>query len=121
MSATVVRRIRLPADRHTPGAAREIVRAALAEVGLTDLMNEALLLTTELATNGVVHAGTDIDVEIVADGDELTVTVTDFADGLPTRITPNGVELAEGGRGMLLVDHFATSWGTTHHPGGKGV
>src|SRR5256885_2326360 len=22
---------------------------------------------------------------------------------------------------MLLVDHFATSWGTTHHPSGKGV
>jgi serine phosphatase RsbU (regulator of sigma subunit) len=58
---------------------------------------------------------------VVADRDELTVTVTDFADGLPSRRTPNGVELAEGGRGMLLVDHFATSWGTTHQPGGKGV
>jgi anti-sigma regulatory factor (Ser/Thr protein kinase) len=117
----VVRRIRLPADRGTPAAAREIVRAALTEVGLTELMDEALLLTTELATNGVVHAGTDIDVEVVADRDELTVTVTDFAEGLPTRTTPNGVEITEGGRGMLLVDHFATSWGTTHHSAGKGV
>ena len=121
MSATVVRRIRLPADRHTPGAAREIVRAALTEVELTELMDEALLLTTELATNGVVHARTDIDLEVVADRDELTVTVTDFAEGLPSRRTPNGVELTEGGRGMLLVDHFATSWGTIHQPGGKGV
>jgi phosphoserine phosphatase RsbU/P len=121
VSATVVRRVRLPADRGTPGAAREVVRAALAEVGLTDVINEALLLTTELATNGVVHAGTDIDLEVVADQDEVTVTVTDFAEGLPTRVTPNGVELAEGGRGMLLVDHFATSWGTTHHHSGKGV
>jgi len=69
----------------------------------------------------VVHAGTDIDLEVVADREELTVTVTDFAEGLPTRITPNGVEIAEGGRGMLLVDHFATSWGTTHYPHGKGV
>jgi serine phosphatase RsbU (regulator of sigma subunit)/anti-sigma regulatory factor (Ser/Thr protein kinase) len=121
VSATVVRRIRLPADRRTPGAAREIVRAALHEVELTELMDEALLLTTELATNGVVHAGTDIDLEVVADRDELTVTVTDFAGGLPTRMTPNGVEMTEGGRGMLLVDHFATSWGTTHQPTGKGV
>src|SRR5436190_11691438 len=121
VSATVVRRVRLPTDRGTPGAAREIVRAALTEVGLTEVMNEALLLTTELATNGVVHAGTDIDLEVVADRDEVTVTVTDFAEGLPTRVTPNGVELAEGGRGMLLVDHFASSWGTVHQPSGKGV
>jgi len=62
VSATVVRRVRLPADRRTPGAAREIVRAALAEAELTEVMNEALLLTTELTTNGVVHAGTDIDL-----------------------------------------------------------
>ena len=75
MSATVVRRVRLPADRRTPGAAREIVRAALAEAELTEVMNEALLLTTELTTNGVVHAGTDIDLEVVADREELTVTV----------------------------------------------
>jgi len=117
----VVRRVRLPADRRAPGAAREIVRAALTEVDLTELLNEALLLTTELATNGVVHAGTEIDLEVVADHNELTVTVTDFAEGLPTRTTPNGLELAEGGRGMLLVDHFASSWGTTHQPAGKGV
>jgi phosphoserine phosphatase RsbU/P len=121
VSPTVVRRTRLPADRRTPGAAREIVRGALAEVELTELMDEALLLTTELVTNGVVHAGTDIDLEVVADRDELTVTVTDFASGVPTRMTPNGVEMAEGGRGMLLVDHFASSWGTTHQPTGKGV
>jgi serine phosphatase RsbU (regulator of sigma subunit)/anti-sigma regulatory factor (Ser/Thr protein kinase) len=117
----VVRRIRLSADRRTPASAREVVRAALTEAELTDVLDEALLLTTELTTNGVVHAGTDIDLEVVADGDEVTVTVTDFADGLPTRTTPDGVELAESGRGMLLVDHFATSWGTTHQPSGKGV
>jgi len=117
----VVRRVRLPADRRTPGAARELVRAALTEVELTEVMDEALLLTTELATNGVIHAATEIDLEVVADRDELTVTVTDFAESLPTRTTPNGVELAEGGRGMLLVDHFATSWGTMQHGAGKGV
>jgi serine phosphatase RsbU (regulator of sigma subunit)/anti-sigma regulatory factor (Ser/Thr protein kinase) len=105
----------------------------LIEVNLTELMDEALLLTTELTTNGVVHARTDIDIEVVADRDELTVTVTDFATatatgfatgfttGLPSRTTPTGGELAESGRGMLLVDHFATSWGTTRYTGGKGV
>ena len=49
----LARRVRLPADRRTPAAARAVVRAILAEAGLTDLLDEALLLTTELATNGV--------------------------------------------------------------------
>jgi len=101
--------------------AREIVREALTEAELTEVMDEALLLTTEIATNGVVHARTDIDLEVVADRDELTVTVTDFSDVLPTPVAPNGSEPAEGGRGLLLVDHFATSWGTTQHSFGKAI
>lgn len=30
-------------------------------------------------------------------------------------------EVSERGRGLLLVDHFASRWGTTHQPTGKGV
>lgn len=80
-SSPLARRVRLPADRRTPAAARAVVRAILAEAQLNDLLDEALLLTTELATNGVMHAGTDLDIEVSADGDGLTVTVTDFAPG----------------------------------------
>ena len=36
---------------------------------LDELLNEALLLTTELSTNAVVHAGTELDIEVVADRD----------------------------------------------------
>ncbi|TWJ10780.1 serine phosphatase RsbU (regulator of sigma subunit) [Stackebrandtia albiflava] len=99
-----------------------MVREVLAEVGLTDLLDEALLLTTELATNGVVHAGTDIDVNVVADDSGVTVTVTDYRSGPiePTTLTPPD-EMAEHGRGLLLVDQFASSWGTSHDASGKGV
>ncbi len=127
------RRLRLPADHRSPAAARAAVRAVLAEAGLNDLLDEAVLLTTELSTNGVVHAGTDLDVEVVADDTGVTVTVTDFrggplgaqflrsgaADERPDNET--GGELAEGGRGLLLVDQFASSWGTTHDPNGKAI
>ena len=131
---TVVRRVRLPADRRTPAAARAVVRSVLEEAGLAELADEALLLTTELSTNAVVHAGTDLDLEVVADATGLTVTVMDFASGMVAagpmigredRRRPNGrpplAELSERGRGLLLVDHFANRWGTTHHTGGKGV
>jgi sigma-B regulation protein RsbU (phosphoserine phosphatase) len=118
----VARRVRLPADRRTPAAARAVVRSVLVEARLTELLDEALLLTTELSTNGVLHAGTDLDLEIVADDTGLTVTVLDMAPGpLDTRLPDTGEPPAERGRGLLLVDHFATRWGTTHHATGKGV
>ncbi|GIJ40658.1 hypothetical protein Vwe01_39830 [Micromonospora andamanensis] len=100
----------------------------LAEADLDELLNEALLLTTELSTNAVEHARTELDIEVTADQAGLTVTVSDFAAGpvdeltvgvrnLATEIT----EVAERGRGLLLVDHFASRWGTTYLRTGKGV
>ncbi|MER7330725.1 MULTISPECIES: SpoIIE family protein phosphatase [unclassified Micromonospora] len=123
-----VRRVRLPADRRTPAAARALVRSVLNEAHLDELLNEALLLTTELSTNAVEHARTELDVEVVADSDGLTVTVSDFAAGPVDELTV-GVrndatdidEVSERGRGLLLVDHFASRWGTTYLPTGKGV
>lgn len=123
-----VRRVRLPADRRTPAAARALVRSVLAAAGLDSLLDEALLLTTELTTNAVEHAGTELDIEVVADDVGLTVIVSDFAPGTVDELTV-GVrndsceigEVTERGRGLLLVDHFASRWGTTYLPGGKGV
>jgi sigma-B regulation protein RsbU (phosphoserine phosphatase) len=124
----LVRRVRLPNDRRTPAAARALVRSVLEEAGLDVLLNEALLLTTELSTNAVVHANTELDIEVSADHSGLTVTVTDFAPGPveqlavgPRNESPDIGEVAERGRGLLLVDHFASRWGTVHEGDGKGV
>lgn len=132
----VVRRVRLPADRRTPAAARAVVRSVLDDAELAELLDAALLLTTELSTNAVVHAGTDLELEAVADPSGLTVTVIDDAKGMVTRSDVPaaaaaelrgsngqrpGSEVADRGRGLLLVDHFAHRWGTTHFRGGKGV
>ncbi|MFC4148980.1 SpoIIE family protein phosphatase [Micromonospora mangrovi] len=123
-----VRHVRLPADRRTPAAARALVRSVLAEADLDELLNEALLLTTELSTNAVEHARTELDIEVVADRTGLTVTVSDFAAGPVDELvvgvrndTPEIDEVSPRGRGLLLVDHFASRWGTTYLPTGKGV
>jgi serine phosphatase RsbU (regulator of sigma subunit)/anti-sigma regulatory factor (Ser/Thr protein kinase) len=120
--------VRLPNDRRTPAAARALVRSVLEDAGLDTLLNEALLLTTELSTNAVVHAGTELDIEVDADPGGLTVTVTDFAPGPvenlavgPRNDKVDIGEVAERGRGLLLVDHFASRWGTVHEGSGKGV
>jgi sigma-B regulation protein RsbU (phosphoserine phosphatase) len=124
----LARRVRLPNDRRTPAAARAVVRSVLEEAGLDVLLNEALLLTTELSTNAVVHAGTELDIAVTADSSGLTVTVTDFAPGPVEQLAvgPRNDkidigEVAERGRGLLLVDHFASRWGTVHEGSGKGV
>ena len=124
----LIRRVRLPNDRRTPAAARALVRSVLEEAELDVLLNEALLLTTELSTNAVVHANTELDIEVSADHSGLTVTVTDFAPGPveqlavgPKNETVDIGEVAERGRGLLLVDHFASRWGTVHEGTGKGV
>jgi phosphoserine phosphatase RsbU/P len=124
----LVRRVRLPNDRRTPAAARALVRSVLEDAGLDTLLNEALLLTTELSTNAVVHAHTELDIEVSADQGGLTVTVTDFAPGPveqlaigPRNESVDIGEVAERGRGLLLVDHFASRWGTVHEGTGKGV
>ncbi|MDG4790607.1 SpoIIE family protein phosphatase [Micromonospora sp. WMMD1102] len=123
-----LRRVRLPADRRTPAAARALVRSVLDEAGLDELLNEALLLTTELSTNAVEHARTELDIEVVADPSGLTVTVSDFAAGPLEDVTARPrndltdiSQVSERGRGLLLVDHFASRWGTTHQATGKGV
>ena len=83
------------------------------------MLDPSLLLTTELSTNAVVHAGTELELEIIADQHGVTVTVIDHARGVLTStaepVTPDAAVLSDGGRGLLLVDHFATRWGTTHY------
>src|SRR6185503_3011738 len=134
VSGPIVRRLRLPPTDTSPAAARGAVSAVLDEADLGSLRAEALLLTSELVTNGVIHARTDVEIEIVANPDGVRVTVTDFAAPDPSLVVTElsvGREAdvgrldtaapAEGGRGLLLVSQFASRWGTSHERGGRQV
>jgi serine phosphatase RsbU (regulator of sigma subunit)/anti-sigma regulatory factor (Ser/Thr protein kinase) len=110
------RRAQFPGDAGAPSAARRFVRAALAEARLDELADDTLLLASELCENAVLHAGTGFEVELVADGGELTVTVTDHG--------PAPMELRRttpGGRGLTLVDTVAQAWGSRHDGRGHRV
>ncbi|MBN1171507.1 MAG: ATP-binding protein, partial [Micromonosporaceae bacterium] len=132
MTAPVVRRLRLPAAQSSPAAARAVVSEAVHEVGLTSVLDEAMLLTTELVTNGVVHARTELEIDLVATRDAISVMVLDHhcgplslagwdAQQPGTGAGGTPAQLRERGRGLLLVDRLADRWGTLHHSGGKGV
>jgi len=100
------------------------VRDVLTETDLTVLVDAAVLLATELTTNAVLHAGTEIDLRIDVDETRLRVSVSDGHRG---ELPPPNLALARqrvlalGGRGLSLVDAIADLWGTTHDRDGKTV
>lgn len=95
-----------------PRRARKAVRnAVLAWEFGDDVAEVAELLTSEIATNVVVHApaSSEFVVEIEVTSGVLSVGVTDFAGGRP-HPTGAGSE-DEHGRGLALVRDLADSWG----------
>jgi serine phosphatase RsbU (regulator of sigma subunit)/anti-sigma regulatory factor (Ser/Thr protein kinase) len=116
------RRISLPGDATSPSVARRFVRSALHEVGLDDLTDDALLLTSELCENAVLHAGTGFELELICAVREVTVKITDHGSTAMElrRSTPRERELTHN-RGLQIVDKVAAAWGSRHDPRGHQV
>ena len=113
--------LRLRPDETAPGAARTFVRSVLETHGWHEAVENALLLTTELATNAVVHAGTAVVVEVSGDDETIVIRVQDHTPGRLSGLPRPVDELHEGGRGLYLVDTLSGSWGTEHTATGKTV
>jgi anti-sigma regulatory factor (Ser/Thr protein kinase) len=114
-----IRRVSLTAQPQAPRAARELAAAACSQWGCSHLVPTATLVASELTTNAVVHAGTELEVSISRFGPRIRVAVRDHSNRPPT---PRSVEPeAPSGRGMLLVAALSTSWGVLLAQGGKVV
>ncbi|MDQ1501854.1 MAG: hypothetical protein QOI86_5194 [Actinomycetota bacterium] len=111
----------LPGDVTTPAAARRFVRAALESVDADPVVIEtAELLTTELVTNVIVHAGSKSHLFIRAARGVVRVEITDPDDRLPAMAAPDAD--APGGRGLIIVNGLASAWGVeVTTKGGKTV
>ncbi|MGE3286396.1 MAG: SpoIIE family protein phosphatase [Pseudonocardia sp.] len=122
MPVQLERRIVLPPDTRSPGRARRMIADGLAEAGAEDLVDSAVLLASELCENAVLHAGTEFEVALTADPERVVVTVSDRGPG------PLELHLAQPrrrygraashGRGLLLVERLASTWGTCHEADG---
>lgn len=110
----------LDRDRRSPSAARRFVSATLAVWGCSKLADEALLVTSELVTNAIVHAGSAPELVLRFSGTALHIEVRDMSPETPT---PNDAEPGDlGGRGLAMIDRLAAAWGVTPTPsGGKAV
>ena len=110
---------RLPPGREAPMRAREFLRAASCVSHHSGVVEDAVLLVSELVTNSVVHGGPPVIVAVDCDGDALQVRVRDGSPVLPARRTADHGD--EGGRGLALVDTLSTDWGVDPQPDGKHV
>ncbi|MEU9287581.1 ATP-binding SpoIIE family protein phosphatase [Streptomyces sp. NPDC048275] len=132
-------RAALPGTPLAPGAARRLVREALAdwaelalpgaEIVGERLAEDAVVIVSELVTNAVVHAGTDVELlcrlDITADG-AVGAVVVEVSDHHPSRaVREEAVERQYGtpeyGRGLRLVSALSDAWGITYRTGVKTV
>lgn len=74
------------------------------------------LLTSELVTNAVLHAGTPLELGVTTSDRSIAVTVADEAAAGPSRFQGK----RDGGWGLGLVAALSEEWAIVHHtPTGK--
>ncbi len=99
-----------PASLHSPRQARRFVVEALKVSADDELMADAALVVTELATNAVVHAHSGFTVAVTRLEDGARVSVLD--EGTWEWVDKPPTLMASSGRGLGLVAAVAKGWGT---------
>lgn len=100
--------------------ARAFVARHLVENGLISEVDTVVMVISELATNAVVHARTPFSVTLWRNNGSLGVAVGDLSSRQPIGFA-SGSLLDEGGRGLMMVAWFSSTWGITPLVGGKSV
>lgn len=108
-----------------PSLARQFVRVTCQGCD-PDVMDSAVLLTSELVTNAISHAvptglvGAPISVIMEVTTDKVRIEVYDGdASTFPSR-ADRPPSLRSSGWGLVLVDRMSTEWGSTVLADGRG-
>ncbi|HEX2574824.1 MAG TPA: ATP-binding protein [Aquihabitans sp.] len=115
-----VRSARFPSNDRLPAAARDFVRGAVDALG-TSTPEDALLMTSEAASNAVEHADSScIEVVVERHGPVVRISISDDDPEQPVMLPQDPQRV--GGLGIRLIDHLAVDWGVTEIAGdGKRV
>jgi len=96
------------------------VATTLQAWGRGEDLGDVLLVVSELVTNAVVHAvGTAVDLTVSLVDGVVRIEVVDRSTVMPERQALN--HDGTNGRGLLLIDAVAETWGAELSPTGKRV
>jgi anti-sigma regulatory factor (Ser/Thr protein kinase) len=110
--------LRLPPENPSAAAARRFVAAELAAEP-QEVRDTATLLASELVTNAILHANTELEVSVTRSSGGLRIEVADDSENSPV-VRQYSLEAATG-RGLRLVEQVASSWGFERRGTGKAV
>ena len=99
--------------------ARGFMRAGLKGVTSSDQLDDVLLLTSELVTNVVLHARTDVHIGVTWDRFNILVAVQDHSSATDAERAAQAAvtqDLEESGRGMTIVASIADDFGWRRLP-----
>lgn len=100
----------LTADTTAIRRARKTVSDQLWAWGLSALVDDAELITSELVTNAIAYGGGLVELRLTALPHRVRIAVIDGnPDAVPTLATDRGLQV--GGRGLALVAQLAADWG----------
>ncbi len=100
-------------------AARRFVAAIALAWDLDDLEWPLVQVVSELASNAIIHAGTDFTVCLDREDEAIRLEVIDTSS---RRVQTRSYDLdATTGRGLRLVERLAREWGVAKAENGKSV
>jgi CheY-like chemotaxis protein len=99
----------LPLELRSVRDARRFVNDKLKEWDLEPLVDDALLIVSELATNAMTHANSGCGLRLILTPTTLRIEVADAGGGAPEPQPPSTT--GESGRGVHLVAALTTAWG----------
>ena len=111
--------ITLAPEPESAAATRHFVREHLGFHGMNELVDDITLVASELATNVVLHAGTQFTVRLSAFPDTVILSVGDGSALKPVLINARPGDIA--GRGIAIMDMVSRDWGVVAVDLGKSV
>lgn len=99
--ATGAERLLLPGQADSVSRARRFVRDALESARRPEWVDAATLAVSELVTNSVLHAHSDVEVRVQVTDDHVRIEVWDRSTALPRPRSYD--ETATTGRGLELI------------------
>lgn len=112
-------RERFPSDVQSARAARRFASKVLGLWGCESVEDSVLLLVSELVTNAVIHAHSDVEVVLRLRPDRVRVEILDTAAEYVQR--RDAANEDQSGRGMALTEALAVAWGIDTLVAGKSV